>query len=90
MLGGIYTQNQNNQVTRVPFLGSVPIIKNLFSRTRVTSNNEELHIFITPRIIASSLSLTAIEGTPKRFPQGIELDKFGKPEIIPPQYGYQK
>lgn len=90
VLGGIYTQNQNNQVTRVPFLGSVPIIKNLFNRTRVTSNNEELLIFITPRIIANSLSLTAIEGTSKRFPEGIELDKFGKPEIIPPRYMNQK
>jgi len=38
-----------------------------------------LLIFITPRIITSTLSKTMIEGRGKSFAKGVELDKFGKP-----------
>ena len=86
VLGGIYTQNKNNSVTRVPFLGGLPFVGHLFSRTQTTSNNEELLIFITPRIITNNLSITAIEGTQQNYAKGVELDKFGKPVVIPPQY----
>lgn len=86
VLGGIYTQNKNNSVSRVPFLGGLPFVGHLFSRTQTTSNNEELLIFITPRIITNNLSITAIEGTQQNYAKGVELDKFGKPVVIPPQY----
>jgi type IV pilus assembly protein PilQ len=86
VLGGIYTQNKNNSITRVPFLGSLPVVGHLFSKTQTISNNDELLIFITPRIISNNLSITAIEGSK----QMVELDKFGKPVVIPPQYqGYK-
>ncbi len=54
VLGGIYTRNKNDTMTRIPFLGGLPIVGRLFSRTQTTSNNEELLIFITPRIIANN------------------------------------
>ena len=86
VLGGIYTQNKNNSIVRVPFLGSLPVVGYLFRQTQTTSNNDELLIFITPRIISNNLSITAIEGSK----QMVELDKFGKPVVIPPQYhGYK-
>lgn len=90
VLGGIYTQDKNNTVTRIPFLGTLPVVGHFFSRTQVTMTNEELLIFITPRIITNNLSITAIEGGGQalahRFPKGVELDKFGKPVVVPPQY----
>lgn len=86
VLGGIYKQDKNNTIIRVPFLGSLPYVGYLFSRTHTTVNNEELLIFITPRIITSNLSITAIEGLPQRYAKGVELDKFGKPVMIPQQY----
>ena len=86
VLGGIYTQNKNNSITRIPFLGGLPYVGHLFSRTQTTNNNEELLIFITPRIITNNLSITAIEGMPQNVAKGVELDKFGKPVVIPPQY----
>jgi type IV pilus assembly protein PilQ len=52
VLGGIYKQDRNNAISRVPFLGSLPIIGYLFSRKQVRIRNEELLIFITPRIMA--------------------------------------
>ena len=86
VLGGIYTQDRNNAITRIPFLGALPVVGHLFSRTQTKLNNEELLIFITPRIITNSLSITAVEGMPQKYAKGVELDKFGKPVVIPPEY----
>lgn len=79
VLGGIYKQDVNNSVTRVPFLGNLPVVGNLFRQTQVRTRNEELLIFITPRIITNSLSITTIPGQKAAIARGTELDKFGKP-----------
>lgn len=62
VLGGIYQQSKSNQINRIPFLGTLPVLGNLFRSVDVKSSNDELLIFITPRIIANSLSITAVEG----------------------------
>ncbi|OGV35595.1 MAG: hypothetical protein A3E88_06520 [Legionellales bacterium RIFCSPHIGHO2_12_FULL_35_11] len=51
VLGGVYKQDKNNSVIRVPFLGYLPIVGNLFRRTSSKLRNEELLIFITPKIL---------------------------------------
>ncbi|MCX7117592.1 MAG: type IV pilus secretin PilQ [Legionellales bacterium] len=86
VLGGIYKADKSNTIIRIPFLGSLPFVGHLFSSTSVKSDNEELLIFITPRIITSNLSITAIEGMRQRPPANVALDKFGKQVVIPPQY----
>jgi type IV pilus assembly protein PilQ len=51
VIGGvIQTQNSVN-VGQVPFLGNIPVLGNLFKHTTVTTSNQELIFFITPRII---------------------------------------
>lgn len=90
VLGGIYQQQKNNNITRIPFLGGLPVVGYLFSRTQVKIHNEELLIFITPRIITNNLSITAIQGGPQNYAKGVELDKFGKPVVIPPKYQVYK
>jgi type IV pilus assembly protein PilQ len=62
VLGGIYAQNKDNSINRIPFLGELPVVGNLFRNKAVSLHNEELLIFITPRIITNSLSITTIEG----------------------------
>lgn len=54
VLGGIYKQEKNNTITRVPFLGHLPVVGHLFSKIQSKNDNEELLIFITPRIITTS------------------------------------
>ena len=56
VLGGIYSRNKNDTITRVPFLGRLPIVGHFFSRKQTRLNNEELLIFITPRIITNNHS----------------------------------
>ena len=51
VIGGvIQTQNTIN-ITQVPLLGNLPVLGNLFKHTQVTTSNQELIFFITPRII---------------------------------------
>jgi type IV pilus assembly protein PilQ len=51
VIGGvIQTQNSLN-VTQVPLLGNIPYLGNLFKHTTVSTSNQELIFFITPRII---------------------------------------
>lgn len=65
VLGGIYKQDKNKAIRRIPFLGSLPVVGPLFGNKQITLNDEELLIFITPRIITNSLSITAVEGREK-------------------------
>jgi type IV pilus assembly protein PilQ len=50
VLGGIYEQNQEKNVERVPFFGDIPIIGSLFTHNLTRKDRRELLIFITPSI----------------------------------------
>lgn len=50
VLGGIYTQEERADITKVPFLGDLPLFGNLFKSTGKTNNKTELLIFITPKV----------------------------------------
>ncbi len=51
VIGGvIQTQNSVN-VSQVPLLGNIPALGNLFKHKAVSTSNQELIFFITPRII---------------------------------------
>jgi type IV pilus secretin PilQ/predicted competence protein len=51
VIGGIYQSNEQTVQERTPVLGSLPIVGLLFRNRSVTSTNNELLLFITPRII---------------------------------------
>ena len=57
VLGGVYSQDKNNSVTRVPFFSDIPLVGRLFKNTLVNDDKSELLIFITPKIIDEQLSL---------------------------------
>jgi type IV pilus assembly protein PilQ len=50
VIGGIYEVSTDQGEDRVPGLASIPIIKHLFKNKRRSDENEELLIFITPRV----------------------------------------
>jgi len=54
VLGGIYQQSERNNVTKIPFLGDIPVIGNVFKSTSRNSEKTELLIFITPKIISEA------------------------------------
>jgi type IV pilus assembly protein PilQ len=58
VLGGIYTEDNTESYTKVPFFGDIPVAGRLFRRDSVTEDKQELLIFITPKIIDEQLNLT--------------------------------
>ena len=52
VLGGIFQQTERDSVVKVPLLGDVPVLGNLFKTTSRTNDKTELLIFITPKIVA--------------------------------------
>ncbi len=51
VIGGIYKISNNDGNARVPGLANIPLLGYLFRNKTVSNTNEELLIFITPRII---------------------------------------
>ncbi len=56
VIGGIYEETINNNVTKVPFLGDIPILGYAFKQTAKDIEKTELLIFLTPRIIKESVT----------------------------------
>jgi type IV pilus assembly protein PilQ len=57
VIGGIYTQNERTDVNKVPLLGDIPVLGNLFKSTAKINNRTELLVFLTPRVLNDQLSL---------------------------------
>lgn len=53
IVGGIYTEENSNAIYKVPLLGDIPILGNLFKTRTREEKRRELLIFITPRIMDS-------------------------------------
>jgi type IV pilus assembly protein PilQ len=51
VIGGVIQTNNSINIAQVPLLGDVPFLGNLFKHRTVSTSNQELIFFITPRII---------------------------------------
>jgi type IV pilus assembly protein PilQ len=57
VIGGIYTQQDRSDTTKVPFLGDLPILGIMFRNNTTTTSKTELLVFITPRIVSERLTV---------------------------------
>jgi type IV pilus assembly protein PilQ len=57
VLGGIMETERRDSIKKVPLLGDVPVLGNLFKSKSKTNNRDELLIFITPRILREGSSV---------------------------------
>jgi len=56
VIGGIYEQQTSKTVTKIPLLGDLPFVGQLFKKKGILDNRRELLIFLTPRIINPALT----------------------------------
>jgi type IV pilus assembly protein PilQ len=56
VIGGIFSQTDRDEVNKVPLLGDIPYLGNLFKNTSKLSNRTELLIFITPKVVTDRSS----------------------------------
>lgn len=55
VLGGVFKNEELVKVEKVPFLGDIPYLGNLFKSTANSQQKTETLIFITPRILSEAL-----------------------------------
>ncbi len=51
MIGGIFEETERKNTTKVPFLGDLPVVGNLFKTTSRSKSRNELLIFLTPKVV---------------------------------------
>ncbi|WP_163835945.1 type IV pilus secretin PilQ [Spartinivicinus ruber] len=56
VIGGVFEQEIEQNSSKVPFLGDIPIIGRLFRKDEKRDNKDELLIFITPKIVDNALT----------------------------------
>lgn len=95
-IGGLISTQKNDQDRRVPFLGDIPLLGNLFKRKVTSHNKTELLIFLTPFVIQNPGDLAKMtddergrleeapksftEDEAKRFLEGVPLHDKSLPE----------
>ncbi|WP_420994452.1 type IV pilus secretin PilQ [Cupriavidus sp. 30B13] len=57
VIGGIYSQTESTNVNKVPWLGDIPVLGNLFKDNAKVNNRTELLVFLTPRVLNEGVSL---------------------------------
>ena len=71
VLSGVFSHDEQKAVSKLPGLGHIPIIGELFKNRAFDSTKRELVIFVTPRIVNpdSDKIRTIIEDVKSRYKQ---------------------
>jgi pilus assembly protein CpaC len=79
VLSGVFTHDEQKSVSKLPGLGNIPIIGELFKNRAFDSTKRELVIFVTPRIVNpdSDKIRTIIEDVKSRYKQARGEVSFG-------------
>ena len=83
VIGGLMENNKQGADYKIPILGDIPLIGNLFKRQTKNYTKTELIVFLTPHIVAAPEQLAALSASeranstlmPKAFTEQ-ELDRF--------------
>jgi type IV pilus assembly protein PilQ len=54
VIGGIFYLTETNEELKVPFLGDIPGVGNLFKNKSKSTTKTELLIFVTPKMMADA------------------------------------
>lgn len=60
IIGGLMQNNRTGNDSKIPFLGDIPLIGNLFKRQVKNNTKNELLIFMTPHIVQAPAQLAAV------------------------------
>ncbi len=84
VIGGLMSNTKTKYTSKIPLLGDIPLLGNLFKRQQNQGSKTELLIFLTPHIVAAPTELAALSQkeqeagfSPNSFTEE-ELDRFLK------------
>ncbi len=70
IIGGLMQDSKAEAESKIPFLGDIPLLGNLFKRKTKNDAKTELLIFLTPHIIYSPTEMAAISARENRKSEG--------------------
>lgn len=74
VLGGLMRDEVTDGENKVPILGSIPVLGNLFKSKSTTITKSNLMVFIHPRILHSSNSIKAISSDEYNRMRGLQME----------------
>jgi len=60
VIGGLYTNRTSNEKAKTPFFSDIPLLGELFTRTRETKQKTELIFILTPHIVRKTTDLKIV------------------------------
>ena len=75
VIGGLIQDKSSNTIRKVPLLGDIPLVGNLFKRTITDKSKIELLIFLTPYVAKQPQDLTKISNDEERRSGALNTDK---------------
>jgi general secretion pathway protein D len=82
IIGGLIQDSKAEAESKIPFLGDLPLLGNLFKRKITSDSKTELVIFLTPRIIPAPTEMASLSAAERAKSEGVkamsekELEKF--------------
>lgn len=64
VIGGVYEFTDRTSIAKVPFLGDIPFLGNLFKKKGRSKEKAELLIFVTPKVLRVATQAAAIQRSP--------------------------
>jgi general secretion pathway protein D len=83
VLGGIISQDEQRTIRKVPILGDIPILGQLFRRTDRQRARTELVVFITPRIVRDTYDAEEVREYERQRLQVDPLNRLDAPFTRP-------
>lgn len=66
IIGGLMSKTKASSESKIPLLGDIPYLGNLFKRRTSTGQDTELMIFLTPHIVQAPTQLAALSDSERR------------------------
>lgn len=75
VIGGLIMNDKQKGVTKIPLLGDIPLIGNLFRRTVNQNKRTNLMVFLTPHVLDSRLKADKMTIDKRRDQERMELER---------------
>ncbi len=90
VIGGIVTDNENDNRSSIPFLGDLPLVGWIFGRQSKTRNVTTLYFFVTPHILHDRDFADLAEFSYRKKLDAAEVMGAARMRIIDPAFGSEE
>ena len=78
VLGGLIDEDVQESISKVPLLGDIPFLGNLFKSTSTSKRKRNLMVFIRPTIVRDSVTMNSISHRKYNYIRAQQLDRQSK------------